>query len=93
MIPDLVVAAGGTKSWVVRSSLGNELISLLNEPKEIVMTNIHQEERGADKKDCGALLDWSGGDGVSGGGVALKGILFTILALILVRDRAVMDSK
>lgn len=57
------------------------------------MANVNQEERGTDKKDCGALLDWSGSDGISGGGVAMKGILFTLLALILVRDRAVMDRK
>jgi hypothetical protein len=57
------------------------------------MENINGEGQGTEERYCGAILDWSGGDGISGGGVALKGILLTILALILVRDRAIMDSE
>ncbi|KAG7571035.1 hypothetical protein FFLO_00999 [Filobasidium floriforme] len=85
-------AASGSKSWILRSTLPPELIAAMNMPNEIVSRGEDEENHPA-IRDCGALLHWDKGDGIAGGGVALKGILFTLLALILVRDRSISDSR
>jgi hypothetical protein len=85
-------AASGSKSWILRSTLPPELIAAMNLPNEIVSRGEDEENHPA-IKDCGALLHWDKGDGIAGGGVALKGILFTLLALILVRDRSISDCE
>jgi hypothetical protein len=87
-----IAAASGSKSWILRSTLPPELIAAMNLPNEIVSRGEDEENHPA-IKDCGALLHWDKGDGIAGGGVALKGILFTLLALILVRDRSVSDCE
>lgn len=87
-----LAAASGSKSWILRSTLPPELIAAMNLPNEIVSRGEDEENHPA-IKDCGALLHWDKGDGIAGGGVALKGILFTLLALILVRDRSISDCK
>lgn len=85
------VATSGPKSWVLRSTLSAQLIREMNRPAPI--ETAHHEDNGSQRKDCGALLAWDQGDGIAGGGVAMKGILFTLLAIILVRDRAMSDRK
>jgi hypothetical protein len=87
-----LAAASGSKSWILRSMLPPELIAAMNLPNEIVSRG-EDEENHPTIKDCGALLHWGKGDGIAGGGVALKGILFTLLALILVRDRSISDCE
>ena len=89
--PDPLVAAPGSKAWILRSTLSIELIREMNRP---IAIDLPQDgNRRPRRKDCGALLAWDKGDGVLGGGVALKGVLFTLLAIILVRDRTISDCK
>ena len=71
------------KAWVLRSILPSSLIASMNEPKTLA-TN---------PRDSGAILDWPKGDGAVGGGIPFKGILFTILGIILVRDRMIPETQ
>jgi hypothetical protein len=102
----MVSAVSGVKSWIVRSTLPPNLIALMNEPSPILpeapddddlpahsKRRIQKEVNRREAVDSGAILDWKKGDGAPGGGIAMKGILFALLAMILVRDRMIEHSK
>lgn len=95
-------AASAQRMYILRSALPPALVERLAEPRPIAFPeNIPNDQdndagyvRNAVLEDCGAVLDWEKGDGgAAGGGAACIGILFVILGLILVHDRAMKDGE
>lgn len=88
--------------YILRSVLAPALLARLSDPKPIpfpenIPTDVDDDAgyvRNAVAEDCGAVLDWEKGDGgATGGGAACIGILFVVLGLILVHDRAMRDGE
>ncbi|KAH9938796.1 MAGE-domain-containing protein [Epithele typhae] len=90
-------AASGTKSFILRSCLDPALVELACAPdsdiREIEQqesadeNNELAEDNPVGKQSTGSILAWHHADQL-----AADGVLFTILALILVEGRAVSDS-
>lgn len=96
----LSLGAPAAKGYILRSTLPDNLIPLLSEPRPISLEGSDARVNPAaptggegDGVDCGALIDWQKGDGGPTGGIAMVGLLWVVLGTILVHDRVLTEGQ
>lgn len=91
----MILMLAKSNTYILRSTLSPELLSLMNDPRPLTHLIHEQDEyrEREDHPDSGAMLRWEKADGTNSGHVALLGIRTVILSLILCSGRMMQDGK
>ena len=92
------VAATGSKTYALRSTLPVELVAAISNPHRLPALprdddDDELDEEVTEKADSGALLRLEKGDGTASGSVGLLGIRSLIMCIILTYGRVITDGE